>query len=192
MADIVYALAPRRGAATVGDAIPRVFDPVTSENRQDRLASNLTLSAIRALAFGSSARLIEGDSERLERSLAKMPIVVPGDLANMDAHPRIKGDGGKEFSDVLGAHPANALPLKRHIPPQIPASADIDCDQHQRVIHWKLDAAKAANSWGINERKVDSLADHDARVFDRVMIVNREIAIYGYAEIKHAVKGHLS
>jgi len=69
------------------------------------------------------------------------------------------------------------------------ASAEIDRDDSQRFIHGKHEISGAVDAFAIAKGLGEQLADHNAGVFDGVVLIDIEIAFGGELEVEAAVFG---
>lgn len=117
-------------------------------------------------------------------------IVVTGYRVDVNSHARMERKGAQKLPDALGAEVADLLSSKFKVEREHSAPGNIDGDQNQGFVHRCMVARVPLNGLP-REGLSKSSTEHDSRVFDRVMVINVQVAFYRKPEIKVTMKGKL-
>ena len=96
----------------------------------------------------------------------------------------------EEIVNQLALQIADALDVQRQVDDRVRASAEIDGRDGERFVHRHDEVAGAVDAAARAERLRDGLAQRDAEIFDRVMLIDVEIAGGAHLEIERAVARH--
>ena len=107
----------------------------------------------------------------------------------VQVHAELIAEGEKKIVDQFGRKGANPLLLDRQVVGQKGPSAEIDDAVHQGFVERYAGFAKAANAALIAQRSAKRLAQRQADIFNRMMIVNLDVARGLERQIKEAVPG---
>ena len=103
--------------------------------------------------------------------------------------PGVLDESAEEVFEQLGLQIANQADFDQILVDQRRAAAEIDRDYREGFIHGEYEVSGAVDAFAIAESLGEQLADHDAGVFDCVMLVDVEIAFGRELEIEGAVFG---
>ncbi len=133
---------------------------------------------------------MQGHSKTFEDGLRQVMIVISRHLANVSGNPTVVAKGHEELPDILGREFADLWTRERNVEEEMPASANIQSDEHKGLIHRRVVARVANNVIAFQQSQSKRLAHHDADIFHRMMIVDGEVSFRGDADIEVAMEGH--
>lgn len=133
---------------------------------------------------------MERDPEALERGLTQVVVVLAGQTAEVHRHPSMEAEAPKELRDVLGRHLAEPIARERQVPVESTPPGHIDRDEDEGLVHRGVIGGVALDRLALLERSRDCLTKHDADIFDRVVIVDLEVALRANAEIEAPMESH--
>ena len=77
------------------------------------------------------------------------------------------------------------------LPDEIGPAGDVDRGAGQRLVHRQVDVGVAGDAGAVAERLRERLAEHDADVLGRVVLVDVEVALRRDRQVDQAVPGEL-
>ena len=89
------------------------------------------------------------------------------------------------------ANAADALSRESHVPAQHSTAGHVHSHESKRLIHGHQRVAIAADAGAIAQGALQGLAEHNAHVLDRVVVVNLRVAAGLDVQIEQAVHGHV-
>ncbi len=130
-------------------------------------------------------------SHRFERRLGDVVAVDPMQRIDMKRDAAVGREGLEELADKFGVKTAN--PGGRHgdVPDQIGPGAEIKRGPHQGVIHRQQARAVAADTALVAQSLGQSLTKGDAGVFDRVVVVDVQVAGGTHFHVDQRMAGQL-
>src|SRR5688572_5581153 len=100
---------------------------------------------------------------------------------------RARGEAVEEVVDQLALQIADHPYLHLQIDHRMWPAAQVDSDDGEGFVHWHHEVAGAVDAFAIAERLQQGFTEHDADVFDRVVLVHVEIARRLECQIEAAV-----
>ena len=132
------------------------------------------------------AGLAERAGESLERGLGQVVVVAAG-AAEVE---RRAGGPRERFEcvlDELERQAADALAAERQVDHRVRPPADVDHRARERLVHRHRGLAEAADPGPVAERLRERRTEDERNVFDRVVLVDVEVAGYPELQVEHAV-----
>lgn len=132
-------------------------------------------------------RLPQRTSRAFEARFTDVVAVLTMMQHEVQIHQSIASDRFPEDGNQLAIELADLLGGKVHSKHKRHASAQVDGRRHQRLFHWQSDAAVANNSFLVAKRFRQRFAETDARVFNRVVMIDMQISLRGYRQVDQRV-----
>ncbi len=140
----------------------------------------------RALGRGHAAALARIDLERdaqrprqpLEAALGDMVGVVAVERLDMQRDAGIHREGLEELAHQLGVEAADLLRLELRAEDQEGPAGDVDRDARQRLVHRQMHVGVTADALLVAERLLQRLAERDAGILDRMVVVDMGVALH--------------
>ena len=95
----------------------------------------------------------------------------------------------EEFLEQFGIDDANLVPGEAHLPDQVGPVAQVDRGANQRLVHRHIGVAKADHARIAAHGFLERLAQHDADIFHRVVLVDVEVALGLHVNVHGGVLG---
>ncbi len=136
------------------------------------------VEGISVAAAGSIASAIfQRTRQTLEAAFGHVMRIVAIERFDMQGHAGIRRKGLKKFAHQIDVEIADLVARKLDPEHEHRPAGNVDRDAGQRFVHRQMQARVARDPAHIAERLFDRLADHDADVFGRVVLVDVEIAL---------------
>src|SRR6516165_8761129 len=123
------------------------------------------------------ACLIHSPRERFEHGFDDVMRVAPGMQVQMQVEPGLIAECLHEVLHQLGWKVSNPFLRHRYFVRQVRAAADIHHRRAQGFVQRHRGLTKAADSRAIAQRLLKGAAQHNAHVFDRMMLVDVQVAV---------------
>jgi len=136
-----------------------------------------------------------GDAQRageaLEAALDDMVVVLAVVVPDVQGEPAELGEGLEPFLEQLGVHRAELGLGEVHLPDQVRPVGGVERHLGQRLVHRDEGATVAADAGAVAQCLGQALAQHDARILGRVMIVDVQVALGPQRDVDQAVSAQL-
>lgn len=137
-----------------------------------------------------AGRLVQGAPEALENRLANVVVIVPRQLPNMEGDSGMGREGSKKFADALGREFANLVATPIDIENKDASAAHVEGHEHERLVHGSRRRPVPLDGL-VTEGLGEGLAEDDANVLDRMVVVDVEVAFAGDTDIDLPMEGKL-
>ena len=113
----------------------------------------------------------------LEAGLGDVVVVLAVVVPHMQRDAGVLGECLEELAEQLGVEAADLGARKLHLPDEIWPARDIERGSRQRLVHGKVDRGVAADALALAQRPRNRLAERDAGILDRVVVVDVQVAL---------------
>jgi len=120
-----------------------------------------------------------------------MVIIDPIERLDMQRDAGIHGESLKKFAHEVRVEFADLAVMEGRAEDEEGASGHIQRDTRQRLVHRQQAIGIAGDATQITKRLTDRLAEHNARIFHRVMLINVQVALGFDLDVDEAVTGDL-
>ncbi len=115
--------------------------------------------------------------QRLEARLGDVVRVLAIEQFEVQADAGVHREGLEEFLEQLGVDLPDLVAREAHLPDQVGPVAQVDRGARQRFVHRNIGVAEADDAGIAAHGFLERLAQHDADVFHRVVLVDVEVAL---------------
>ncbi len=136
-------------------------------------------------------RLPQRAGEALESALGDVMIVLAVQRFDVQRDSSSLREGMEPVLEHLGIHLAEPLLAELGVPHQPRTTGDVERDAGQRLVHRGERIAVAADAALVAQRLRHRLADRDAGVLHRMMLVDMQIALRADVKVDQRVAGEL-
>jgi hypothetical protein len=132
-------------------------------------------------------RRIERAAEALEDAFHDVVHVVPVRLLDVQVHAAVRAERVEEILDQRRVEVPD--PVARQLDPvhQVGPIREVEVDGDARVGHRNPGRAEAAQTRAVADRLAQRLAQDNADVLDRVVLVDLEVALGAHAQVEQSV-----
>ena len=120
-----------------------------------------------------------------------MVVVAAIEVLDVQRDPGVLGEGLEELAEQLAVHLADLAAREGHLPHQIGPAGNVDGATRHRLVHRQVDVGIAGDALHVAERLADGLAQRDADILHRVVLVDVEVALCLDRQVDQAVAGDL-
>ena len=120
-----------------------------------------------------------------------MVIIDPIERFHMQRDACIHGEGLEKFAHQIRVEFPDLRVMEGRAEHEERTTGDVECDARQCFIHRQKAIGIACDATQITQRLTDGLAQHNACVFHRVMLINMQIALGLNRNVDEAVTGDL-
>src|SRR5215471_15901920 len=102
--------------------------------------------------------------------------IASGETVDVQRDSSVVGDRAKELRRHLRCEFADLLDANRQRAHAQTSSADVECAEHQRLVHWYIRMSEPSNPGAVTKRVLERLAQRDPHVLDSVVVVDVKVA----------------
>src|SRR6195952_2051254 len=124
---------------------------------------------------------------RLENGFHLMMRVDAAQIIDVKRHARVIHESAEKFDGQIHVERANARTRERHVELQPRTPRKVDDHARQRFVERHVRMAVSADAFAVANCLRHRLAERDARVFHRVMVVDMKVAMRFHVEVDQAV-----
>ncbi len=106
---------------------------------------------------------------------------------HVQGQPRVGREGDKELLGKCGVETPDELDRQVDLVDQASSAGDIDGRKHARLVHGDGRGAETSDTCLVAKRLGNSLAEHDANIFDRVMGIDLKIPARLHDQVERPV-----
>ena len=118
-------------------------------------------------------------------------VVLAVEILDMQGDAAGLGEGLEPFLEQLGVHVAQLRLRKIHLPDQIGPVRAVERHPGQGLVHRHQGVAIAADAGPVAQGLGDGLADRDAGILGRVVIVDMQVARGAHGQVHQGMAGQL-
>ena len=127
----------------------------------------------------------------LEARFSDVVRIFPRQPRNMQGDPRILGEGLEEFSAEFRVEPPDRSLRERHGPNEKGSARNVDRGPRGRFVHHEIERGVARNAPPLSQGLVQTLAEYDPDILNRVVIIDMTVAFSLYINVDQGMLGQL-
>jgi hypothetical protein len=154
--------------------MPGVYPAMMAKSRRSERTLGARHLALEPVVHHS--RRAQRPGQRLEAGFRDVVRVLAVKQFKVQADAGIHREGVKELLEQLGVDDANLVPGEADLPDQVGPVAQVDRGPNQRLVHRNIGVAEADNARIAAYGLLEGLAQHNAHIFHRVVLVDVEVA----------------